>query len=730
MSVSTKCPGSAELRDLLDSGATDSGLVAHLDQCSSCQQALEDLADSDGLLCKSLQDCQALSAPAANSAYWPAVKEMTELPTSIDVHTPRPFSEISLKFLTPSEDGDYLGSLGHFNVVRVVGRGGMGVVLHAVDTCLERDVALKILEPELAKDEMARTRFCREARAAASITHENVVGVYQVVHEEESDLPFLVMELISGESLERKLQRDGRLPLKDVVRIGMQTAAGLAAAHEKGLIHRDIKPGNILLEQSGQRVKLTDFGLARAAEDVRLTSTGMVAGTPLYMSPEQASGGELDARSDLFSLGVVLYELAAGEPPFNGKTPLAVLKKLTDEKHQPLRERNPQLPEWFAMIVDRLLAKKPEERFQSARELADTLEHFWAMLKTSSDTMPICPKKRAFHLWRTVGVGVAAGLGTLLIGLAAFLLFVPRHDRTDDAILAPLHTYKGNSGPLWSMAISKDGKKLAMGTDDGYLKFWDIATEQLEWSHPAHTSTIWALALSGELLATGSDDGPAKIWDIRNRKDPHPLGDSLGIRALAFDAEGKRVLTGGRNGKVKLFDAATGTKIFETAGHTGLVGAVAFSPDGKLLASASGDKSIKIWDAATGQEKLTLKNHEAGVYAIAFAPNGRMLVSGAWDKTVRLWDLDSGSPIDSLPGPTQDVWSVDFSPNGKLVAATGEDQMVRVWDVASQKEVTAFRGSMATVLNVRFLPEPGFILAGGKDGNARLWSIPALHSGW
>src|SRR5437762_8759253 len=137
----------------------------------------------------------------------------------------------------------------------------------------------------------------------------------------------------------------------------MQTARGLAAAHEKGLIHRDIKPGNILLEQSGQRVKLTDFGLARAAEDVRLTRTGLVAGTPLYMSPEQASGEELDARSDLFSLGVVLYELAAGEPPFNAKTPLAVLKRLTSEEPTPLHERNPDLPEWFVNIVEKLLAK-------------------------------------------------------------------------------------------------------------------------------------------------------------------------------------------------------------------------------------------------------------------------------------------------------------------------------------------------------------------------------------
>ena len=281
-------------------------------------------------------------------------------------------------------------------------------------------------------------------------------------HDEEKDIPFLVMDLITGESLEKKLEREGRLPLREIVSIGMQTAAGLAAAHEKGLIHRDIKPGNILLERSGQRVKLTDFGLARAADDVALDArTGLVAGTPLYMSPEQANGEELDARSDLFSLGVVLYELAAGEPPFNGKTPLAVLKGVTEEQPVPLQERNPDMPEWFVHIVDRLLAKKPGDRFQSAREVADELEHFWALLK-SSETWA-CPKKRAAHVRKAVGVGIAAGLLILALGsIAAFFLLSPRA-KPEDKIPIPLHIFKGNAGPIWSLAFSKDGKNLAHG---------------------------------------------------------------------------------------------------------------------------------------------------------------------------------------------------------------------------------------------------------------------------
>ena len=727
MSVSSKCPSSADLRELLEGNVADSdqaGVVSHLDQCPSCQQSLEALAKGDSSFAVTVLEQSEYKTPDANSAFWPALQEAEQTLTVAAHAASKSSPEISLDFLDPSEDGSHLGSLSHFNIVRVVGRGGMGVVLHATDTYLERDVAVKVLDPDVAKDELARTRFCREARAAASISHENVVAVHQVEHEEGKDLPFLVMELISGESLEKKLQREGRLSLREIVSIGMQTAAGLAAAHDKGLIHRDIKPGNILLEKSGQRVKLTDFGLARAAEDVRLTRSGLVAGTPLYMSPEQASGEELDARSDLFSLGVVLYELAAGEPPFNGKTPLAVLKRSTEEQPQPLRERNPDLPEWFVHIVDRLLAKNPKDRFQSAREVADTLEHFWAKLK-SSETL-VCPKKKAANTWRAVAIGSAAGLFTLMLGAVAAFFLLPREEK----VPPPVHVFKGSAGPLWSMAISKDGKNLALGADDGTVKFWDIAAERVDWTLNAHRGPIWTLALSamGDYLATGSDDGQAKIWDLKTQEEVHALAHTDGVRAVAFHPDGKKLLTGSRIGIVKVWDVRTGAEIIKIDGHDGKsVVAVAFAPDGKTMASASGDKTIKVWDSTSGQEKLTLRGHESAVFGIAFSPTGRYLVSGSWDQTVRLWDLASGSQIAKLAGHTQDVWSVAFNPEGTMFASTGEDQMVRFWDVESKKEVGAFRGSTGAILNIRFSPEPGFIVAGGKDGTARMWSLANLN---
>ncbi|MDA1049057.1 MAG: serine/threonine-protein kinase [Planctomycetota bacterium] len=206
-------------------------------------------------------------------------------------------SEISLEFLAPSQKPNCLGTLGQYEVIEVVGRGGMGIVLRAYDTTLNRVVAIKVMAPELAANPMAVKRFLREARAAAAVSHDHVVTIHAI--EEDSRPPFIVMEFVDGQSWQEKIDRTGGLELTEILRIGMQMARGLAAAHEQGLVHRDIKPANILLENGVERVKLTDFGLARAVDDVSVTQTAQIAGTPPFMSPEQAQGHALDARSGM-----------------------------------------------------------------------------------------------------------------------------------------------------------------------------------------------------------------------------------------------------------------------------------------------------------------------------------------------------------------------------------------------------------------------------------------------
>ncbi|MBL8793426.1 MAG: SpoIIE family protein phosphatase [Planctomycetia bacterium] len=283
--------------------------------------------------------------------------------------------DASYSFLSPPQAAGELGRLGPYRVLRLLGTGGMAVVFQAEDTQLLRRVALKVLKPDLAANASFRERFLREARAVGAIQHDRIVTVYQVG--QEAGVPFFAMQLLQGESLESRLRRDGCLPSSEVVRLGREIAEGLEAAHMQDLIHRDVKPDNIWLEarpHEPARVKLLDFGLVRQQGGApHLTQVGLVLGTPTYMSPEQARGRVLDARSDLFSLGIVLYRMCVGELPFDGSDTLATLAALAMDEPRSIAELNPRVPSAVVALVERLLAKRKEDRPANARAVIEAL---------------------------------------------------------------------------------------------------------------------------------------------------------------------------------------------------------------------------------------------------------------------------------------------------------------------------------------------------------------------
>ncbi len=285
------------------------------------------------------------------------------------------------QYLAPCELPGTLGRLGPYEILEEIGRGGMGVVFRAHDPKLQRIVAVKALAPELARLPSARQRFLREARAAAAISHPHVVTIFAVEGTEEASLgterttlPYLVMECIVGQTLHDKIKRVGALKVEEIVRISRQIAEGLTAAHKRGLIHRDIKPANILLENGVERVRITDFGLARTTSDGGITHTGEILGTPQCMSPEQARGEIVDQRSDLFSLGCVMYTMCTGVSPFRADNMMAVMKKVCEINPRPMAQINPNLPEWLCELVHRLLEKEPERRVKTATEVVEVLE--------------------------------------------------------------------------------------------------------------------------------------------------------------------------------------------------------------------------------------------------------------------------------------------------------------------------------------------------------------------
>src|SRR5262245_47098236 len=371
MKPTAACPDADQLRALLDGTLPESAqaaLNAHLESCGDCQKALEGLVagkESWSDVARHLN--RGSAADEVPSGLLPAMGDADVTRTVVPPGTDTlPLGERSAAMQTAP------AHLGHYEVREVVGRGGMGVVYKAFDPKLHRVVAIKVMAAELATSAAARQRFAREAKAAAAVAHEHVVTIHGV--EEHDGLPCIVMQYVAGVSLQDRLDRDGPLQLKEILRIGMQTAYGLAAAHAQGIIHRDVKPANILLENGVERVKITDFGLARAVDDASLTQSGVIAGTPMFMSPEQAEGKSADHRADLFSLGSVLYALCTGRPPFRASGTMGVLKRVCEATPRPIRAINIEVPPWLCGIIEKLHAKKPEERFQSAKEVAELLE--------------------------------------------------------------------------------------------------------------------------------------------------------------------------------------------------------------------------------------------------------------------------------------------------------------------------------------------------------------------
>jgi serine/threonine protein kinase/Leucine-rich repeat (LRR) protein len=275
--------------------------------------------------------------------------------------------------LAPPQDPGEIGRLGEYRVLRLLGKGGMGLVFEAEDPRLRRRIALKVMRPRLAASRAARERFLREARAAAAVEHDHIVPIFQVG--EDKGVPFIAMPFLKGESLDHRLRRQPVLPVPEVVRIGRETAEGLAAAHAVGLIHRDIKPANLWLECAAGRVKVLDFGLARVpAGDAQLTQEGAILGTPAFMAPEQARGEKVDGRSDLFSLGVILYRLCCGKPAFHGQDPVSTLLAIATAHPRSPRKVNPAVPAELSELVMRLLQKDPRRRPASAAAVVHTLQ--------------------------------------------------------------------------------------------------------------------------------------------------------------------------------------------------------------------------------------------------------------------------------------------------------------------------------------------------------------------
>ena len=400
----------ALLDDSLDECDAEA-MEAHLSRCPMCQNRLTQLAGQSNWWL----DAGRLLDPIAGRFDHCSGDFLSEHDSEEDRFRQIESELMESGVLQPTGENEYLGKLDRYAVRSVIGAGGTGIVLLADDNELNRTVAIKVLAPALAVNGPARKRFAREAQAVAAVANENVVAIHHV--EASGKVPFLVMQYIDGLSLQDLIIRHGPIDSRTALRMTAQISAALAAAHDQGLVHRDVKPANILVGKSGQRVWITDFGLARAVDDASLTRTGFVAGTPHYMSPEQARGAVVGAGSDLFGLGSVMYFMLTGRPPFRAETSLAILNRICTQPHRPVREVNSDVPQTVSELIDRLLSKSPEERHCDADSVRRECMRLLATdMRHPGESSADSHTKNRLRRWLYGGVlagGLIASVGTI-----------------------------------------------------------------------------------------------------------------------------------------------------------------------------------------------------------------------------------------------------------------------------------------------------------------------------
>ena len=383
-------------------------LERHLSVCEQCQSLFDSRLSQIGVS-SSVADILGEELVGSSSG----VKEIATR-DSLSRMNRDAIIALAKRMLPRSDNPAMLGKLGEFEILEPLGAGGMGIVFKGYDHELNRYVAVKVLSPNLSIVGAAKQRFIREAQSAAGIVSPFVVPIHAVSVEDE--IPYLVMSYIPGQNLQEYLDEHGALTPSETIRILHQVASGLAAAHERGVIHRDIKPANILLERNVQRAVLTDFGLARAADDATLTHSGLMAGTPNYMSPEQSQGDDIDARSDLFSLGCVMYTMLVGHPPFRGPNAYAIMQRIANESPRSMTSVQASVPEWMDRLVGMLIAKNPSQRIGSSQELVALLAQCQLHLEhPSMHAIPDVLKRNARRL-------MSKRLGVVMAFLAVFLV--------------------------------------------------------------------------------------------------------------------------------------------------------------------------------------------------------------------------------------------------------------------------------------------------------------------
>jgi WD40 repeat protein len=649
--------------------------------------------------------------------------------------------------------------LGRFEVVEELGAGGFGFVVRARDRLLGREVALKMPLPERLLGPGDVSRSLREARAAARLDHPNIVRVHDAG--ELGPLGyFIASEFCEGPNLRRWLRaRSEPVPARLAARWAAALADAVQHAHDRGILHRDIKPDNVILTPGSApgefTPRLTDFGLAKVIEDAgEETRSEARAGTPHYMAPEQVTGRrrEVGPATDVYALGATLYEILTGRPPFRGDNEAETLRLVLESEPIPPRSLRPGLPRDLETICLKSLRKEPWRRYDTAAGLRDDLQRFL-------DGRPIRARRTsaAERAWRWGRRNkAAAGLLAAVFLLLAAVAGVASVGYVREAAARALAEEAENKSkveadrargaehemrrqwyaasvnlmqPAWDAGQVGRLRELLAETeaypDRGFEWFYWRRLCHLERSTLiGHRAGVRAVAWSpdGTRLATASWDGTARVWDPATGRELLAVNRHASqVNSVAWSPDGTRLATGCCDGRTRVWDAASGRKLRGLDGHAGRVWSVAWSSDGARLATGSADGTAKAWDVSDGRLLQTFEGHAGDVVCVSWSPDGKSLATGSMDGAARVWATADGRRLLYLRGHAGRVWSVAWSPDGARLATASWDSTVKVWEAAGGRELLTLEGHASWVNSVAWSPDGASLATGNFDGTARVW---------
>ena len=643
-----------------------------------------------------------------------------------------------------------------------LGEGAYGVVYEATHARFGR-VALKVLRPTLADIPQVRARLRAEAQALQRVQGNCTAAVLEV--NADAPVPYLALELVEGLNLFQYVGTHGPFkgPILEALKNGLVEA--LASVHAANLVHRDLKPTNIMFGPAG--VKVLDFGISVLLEVAANTGTDIMLGTETWMSPEQAQGDPVGPPSDVFNLGMVLAYAATGVHPFGAGKSAAVVYRVVHELPN-LAGVPSSVLAFVAQCLQKDALQRPDLRMHA---VADTdYEKTEVDLGTGVPPLrPPSPLDRPFLIkfgftalfvmfffsvvkggWQTSPAQSAAVVpnataavvpnataavvpnATAAVVPTAIRVVVPTVVPAVPKVWREKRTLLGHTDNVNSIAFSSDGRRLATASRDRTVKIYVAGVAELS-TLVEEQAALWCVAFSRDdsVLAVGSEDGSVKLIDSASGRELHTLiGHSGPVYSVAFSLDGKSLATGSKDSTVKLWDTAKGIELKTLDGHSDAVYSLAFSPDGTMLASGSADRSVGVWYLLVDFERRSMWGHAGIVYSVAFSPDSGMLASGARDNTISLQPLtDKSNPL-SLTGHTDFVRSVAYSPDGTLVASGSGDNSVILWDAVTGGIVQILTGHARMVRSVAFSPDGRMLASASEDRTIILWEqIPSLGRG-